>query len=193
MFVNDAPQNKAAADRSALAAALQKVGEGDRSAFAQVYQRTSAKLFGICLRILGNRNEAEEALQEAYINVWQKAEGFDAARSSPITWLATLARNKAIDRLRARGSRPSEPLGPDALAVPDRSASADQGLEQADEGRALARCMSELEDKQAGAIRRAFVDGKTYAELARQDGVPLGTMKSWVRRGLLRLKECLQR
>ncbi|HEV2078587.1 MAG TPA: sigma-70 family RNA polymerase sigma factor [Allosphingosinicella sp.] len=169
------------------------MGEGDRSAFAQVYQRTSAKLFGICLRILGNRNEAEEALQEAYINVWQKAEGFDAARSSPITWLATLARNKAIDRLRARGSRPSEPLGADALEVPDPSAPADDRLEQAEEGRALARCMSELEDKQAGAIRRAFFGGATYAELATHEGVPLGTMKSWVRRGLLRLKECLQR
>ena len=193
MCVNDLPHSKASADRSALAAALQKVGQGDRSAFAQVYQRTSAKLFGICLRILGNRNEAEEALQEAYINVWQKAEGFDAARSSPITWLATLARNKAIDRLRARGSRPSEPLGADALAVPDPSASADHGLEQAEEGRALARCMSELEGKQAGAIRRAFFGGETYAELASHEGVPLGTMKSWVRRGLLRLKECLQR
>ena len=193
MWVNDVPPNKASADRSALAAALQKVGQGDRSAFAQVYQRTSAKLFGVCLRILGNRNEAEEALQEAYINIWQKAEGFDSARSSPITWLATLARNKAIDRLRARGSRPSEPLGSDALAVPDPSASADQGLEQADEGKALARCMSELEDKQAGAIRRAFFGGETYAELASREGVPLGTMKSWVRRGLLRLKECLQR
>lgn len=191
--MNDAPHNKASADRSALAAALAKVGEGDRSAFAQVYQRTSAKLFGICLRILGNRNEAEEALQEAYINVWQKAEGFDATRSSPITWLATLARNKAIDRLRARGSRPSEPFGADALAVPDPSAPADHRLEQVEEGRALAGCMSELEDRQAGAIRRAFFGGETYAELASSEGVPLGTMKSWVRRGLLRLKECLQR
>jgi len=132
-------------------------------------------------------------LQEAYINVWQKAAGFDPARSSPITWLAALARNKAIDRLRARGSRPSEPLGDDALAIADPSASASERLESAEEGRLLARCIAELEERQATPIRQAFFGGATYAELATREGVPLGTMKSWVRRGLLRLKECLQR
>jgi RNA polymerase sigma-70 factor (ECF subfamily) len=180
-------------DRETLAAALSRVAQGDRAAFAQVYERTSAKLFGICLRILGNRNEAEEALQEAYINVWQKASGFDPARSSPITWLAALARNKAIDRLRARGSRPSEPLGDDALAVADPAASAPDRIETAEEGQLLARCIGELEERQAAPIRQAFFGGATYAELATREGVPLGTMKSWVRRGLLRLKECLQR
>jgi RNA polymerase sigma-70 factor (ECF subfamily) len=191
--MNDFSRGTASRDREALATALSRVGEGDRSAFAQVYERTSAKLFGVCLRILGNRNEAEDALQEAYINVWQKASGFDPARSSPITWLAALARNKAIDRLRARGSRPSEPLGDDALAVADPAASASDRLESGEEGQLLARCIEELEDRQAGPIRRAFFGGATYAELATLEGVPLGTMKSWVRRGLLRLKECLQR
>ena len=191
--MNNSSQGTAHREREALAEALAKVARGDRSAFAQVYERTSAKLFGICLRILGNRNEAEEALQEAYINVWQKAAGFDPARSSPITWLAALARNKAIDRLRARGSRPSEPLGEDALAVADPSASASDRLENAEETQLLARCISELEERQATPIRKAFFGGVTYAELASGEGVPLGTMKSWVRRGLLRLKECLQR
>jgi RNA polymerase sigma-70 factor (ECF subfamily) len=190
--VNNFSQGAASRDREALAEALAKVAQGDRSAFAQVYERTSAKLFGICLRILGNRNEAEDALQEAYINVWQRAEGFDPARSSPITWLAALARNKAIDRLRARGSRPSEPLGDDALAVADPAASAPERLETAEEGQLLARCISELEERQATPIRQAFFGGATYAELAARENVPLGTMKSWVRRGLLRLKECLQ-
>jgi RNA polymerase sigma-70 factor (ECF subfamily) len=179
--------------RSALVAAMGKIQRGDRAAFAKVYKDTSAKLFGVCLRILGNRNEAEEVLQEAYITVWQKAASFDASRSSPITWLAALARNKAIDRLRSRASRPAEALGADAYMIPDPAASAPDGIESAQAGQALARCMDELEDKQAAPIRKAFFTGTTYAELASNEGVPLGTMKSWVRRGLLRLKECLQR
>lgn len=179
--------------RSALVAAMRKVEQGDRAAFAKVYQDTSAKLFGICLRILGNRSEAEEALQEAYINVWQKASGFDPARSSPITWLSALARNKAIDRLRNRASRPVAEMGAEAMAVADPAASAADGLEASDEGRILSRCIDELEAKQAGAIRQAFFGGASYVELATREGVPVGTMKSWVRRGLLRLKECLQR
>lgn len=181
------------ADRSALTDALVDVGRGNRGAFADVYQRTSAKLFGVCLRILGNHSEAEEALQEAFINVWRKAGAFDPQRSSPITWLAALARNKAIDRLRARASRPAERLDDDALEIADPTPSAAVALESSEEGVRLAGCLEELEAKQANAIRNAFYQGATYAELATRDAIPLGTMKSWVRRGLLRLKDCLER
>lgn len=187
------PASPAARSRSGLAAAMIRIEQGDRAAFAKVYQDTSAKLFGICLRILGNRSEAEEALQEAYINVWHKAGRFDPDRSSPITWLAALARNKAIDRLRARGSRPLAEIGAEAMAVPDPAVSAFDTLEAADDALVLSRCIDELEPNQAGAIRQSFLGGATYSELASREGVPLGTMKSWVRRGLLRLKECLQR
>ena len=180
-------------ERSDLAKALSDVGRGNRSAFAEVYNRTSAKLFGVCLRILGNRSEAEEALQETYLNVWRKAEAFDPARSSPITWLAALARNKSIDRLRAGGGRLAEPLEDEVLAVADPAASAFEKLEVRDETRVLAGCIEELEARQSAAIRKAFFGGATYAELAAWEGVPLGTMKSWVRRGLVRLKECLGR
>ncbi len=171
-----------------LSTALSKVGGGDRAAFAQVYHHTSAKLLGVCLRVLGNRSEAEDALQEAFIKIWLKAGAFDPARSSPITWLAALARNTAIDRLRARASRPSEPLSWEALAVADPSASASQNLEASEESRLIARSIDQLEARQAVAIRGAFFGGATYAELARREGVPLGTMKSWVRRGLSSLK-----
>jgi RNA polymerase sigma-70 factor (ECF subfamily) len=189
--MNDAP--RATRQRGRLADDLMKVAGGDRSAFAEVYRSTSAKLFGICLRILNNRSEAEEALQEAYVNVWRKAEAFDPARSSPITWLAALARNKAIDRLRARGSRPAEALGVEALALPDPAASAPERIEASEERRQLSRCIDELETNQARAIRTAFFRGATYAELAAEERVPLGTLKSWIRRGLLRLRECLER
>ena len=186
-------QSETSRDRADLAKALSDVGHGNRSAFSEVYNRTSAKLFGVCLRILGNRSEAEEALQETYLNVWRKAEAFDPARSSPITWLAAVARNRAIDRLRARGPRPAEALEDEALAVADTGASAFEKLEVRDEARVLAGCIEELEAKQSAAIRSAFFSGATYAELAAQEGVPLGTMKSWVRRSLLRLRECLGR
>ena len=179
--------------RAALRTALVATGHGDRRAFALVYQRTSAKLFGVCLRILGSRNEAEDALQEAYVNVWRKAAGYDPAKSSPISWLAALARNKAIDRLRARGTRAHSPIDEEAMALVDPAPSATDRIEAGEDARRLGGCIDELEDKQRGAIRAAFFDGATYSELATRGGVPLGTMKSWVRRGLMRLKECLER
>ena len=178
--------------RRRLSDALARAGRGSRSALAEVYEATSAKLFGICLRILNDRAEAEDALQDIYLNVWRKAGSFDAERASPITWLATLARNRSIDRLRAGGSRRSEPVEA-ALAIPDPSPDAAAALETAETGRSLAACIEELETQRAEAIRTAFFGGATYADLAERSGVPLGTMKSWVRRGLLQLRECLER
>ncbi len=174
-----------------LADELQRVGQQDRAAFGQVYSRTSAKLFGVCLRILGNRSDAEGILQEVYVTVWQKAGGFDPLRASPITWLATIARNKAIDRLRKR--RDSRPIDDDVLNIEDDGPTAFALIEQAEDGRRLSGCLGELEEDQASVIRRAFFGGATYAELAARDKIPLGTLKSRVRRGLMRLKECLQR
>ena len=131
-------------------------------------------------------------MQDIYLIVWRKAGTFDAERASPITWLATLARNRSIDRLRALGGRPSEPVEA-ALDVADPSPDAAAVLEDAQASSALSGCISELEARKADAIRTAFFEGATYAELADRNGVPLGTMKSWVRRGLLQLKECLER
>jgi len=97
--------------RTQLAAALRRVAEGDRAALRLVYDETAAKLFGVCLRILNDRSEAEDVLQDVYITVWQKARAFDEARASPITWLVAIARNRAIDRLRSgRVARLSDPI-----------------------------------------------------------------------------------
>jgi RNA polymerase sigma-70 factor (ECF subfamily) len=183
----------ASAERAQLSRALARVAEGSQAALAEVYERTSAKLFGICLRILGEASEAEDALQDIYINVWRKAGSFDPAKGSPITWLAALARNRSIDRKRAQGSRPAPAPVDEAAEIPDGGPSALDRLEAKDERGRLARCLSELEDRQNRAIRAAFFDGLSYPELADRWSVPLGTMKSWIRRGLLRLKDCLER
>jgi RNA polymerase sigma-70 factor (ECF subfamily) len=181
------------ATRSQLAAALVRVAAGDRAALRIIYQDTSAKLFGVCLRILRDRSEAEDVLQDVYVTVWRKAAAFDPGRASPITWLVAIARNRAIDRLRASGvSRRMEPIEA-ADAVSDPAPAAVERVEQAQEQQRLARCLEELEARHASAIRSAFLDGTTYEELAAHMSVPLGTMKSWIRRGLLKLRACLER
>lgn len=179
-----------AAARAALAEALVATGERDRSAFRQVYRLTSAKLFGVCIRICGDRQAAEDVLHEVYLTVWKRAAGYEPGRASPITWLATIARNKAIDWRRSAANRPSLELAqtPD---VADDAPSAVDGLLEREADRALHLCLDDLEANQREAIHSAFFGGLTYAELAQRQAVPLGTMKSWVRRGLLRLKECL--
>lgn len=181
-----------AAGRQLLSDALVRAGRGSEEALAEVYQATSAKLYGICLRILGRREEAEDALQDVYINVWRKAASFDPARASPITWLAVLARNRSIDRLRSRGGRTDTAIE-EASEVADPSPGADAAIEAGQERARLQACIAELEQRQAQSIRAAFFNGLTYGELAAREDVPAGTMKSWIRRGLLRLKECLQR
>lgn len=170
---------------------LDGVARGDRRALSELYERTSAKLYGICLRLLGSEAEAQDALQDAYVTVWQKAARFDASKASPITWLCVLARNKAIDRLRRQpvvGGELEE-----ALAVPDSGLSALELVEQAQEADRLSRCLEELEERSRAMIRAAFLEGATYSQLAERESVPLGTMKSWIRRGLQRLRGCLER
>jgi RNA polymerase sigma factor (sigma-70 family) len=182
----------AEASRSQLAAALVRVASGDRAALRMVYQDTSAKLFGVCLRILNDRSEAEDVLQDVYVTVWRKAGGFDPTRASPITWLVTIARNRAIDRLRSGGvNRRTEPIEA-ADHVSDPAPAAAERVERAQEQQRLARCLEELEARHAAAIRAAFLEGATYDELAQRMKVPLGTMKSWIRRGLLKLRACLE-
>jgi RNA polymerase sigma-70 factor (ECF subfamily) len=179
------------ASRSQLAAALTRVAAGDRAALRMVYQDTSAKLFGVCLRILNDKSEAEDVLQDVYVTVWRKAAGFDPDRASPITWLVAITRNRAIDRLRASAlMRRMEPIE-SADAVSDPAPVAVERVELAQQHERLANCLEELEARQSAAIRAAFLDGATYEELAQRMSVPLGTMKSWIRRGLLKLRTCL--
>lgn len=183
----------AEARRRQLSAALNRVARGDRAALRLVYEMTSAKLFGVCLRILNDRSEAEDVLQDVYLTVWRKAASFDEARASPITWLVAIARNRAIDRRRSGAvARLSEPIEA-ADAVADSAPTPAETLEIAQENKRLKSCLDEIEERQSAAIRAAFMGGFTYEELAELTGVPLGTMKSWIRRGLAKLRECLER
>ncbi len=191
---NPAPTDTQVADaaRARLREAMLRLADGDRSALEWIYQATSAKLFGICLRILGDRGEAEDALQDVYVSLWQRAKSYDPDRASPIGWLAVFARNRAIDRRRKSKVRSGAVPVDEALELPDREPLADAILESGERSARIHHCISTLESRQQDAIRTAFFEGTTYAELAETRGVPLGTMKSWVRRGLARLKRCLE-
>lgn len=178
--------------RDELAIALGMAGEGDRAAFRRVYEATSAKLLGVTLRILADRQLAEDVLQDTYLTVWKKAGSFDASRASPITWLVTIARNRAIDRLRSGVAARRSTTIDDAFQVADDGPSPAQALETGDDMRRLNDCLGELDDRTGGAIRTAFIEGVTYDALASRENVPLGTMKSWIRRGLMRLRACLE-
>ena len=177
-------------ERAALTAALHRVANGDRAALQDVYRRTSAKLYGVCLRIFPDTHDAEDALQDAFINVWQKASSFDPARASPITWLVALTRNRAIDRLRARGKRVMVPIDVASDVADDRPDAERCMIDAQADARVLA-CIETLSKGDATLIRTAFFDGSTYADIAARAGMPLGTIKSRIRRALLSLRACL--
>lgn len=166
---------------------LDRTGGGDRDSLKLLYAATSAKLFGVIVRILHERGDAEDVLQEVYLTVWRKAAEFDPSRASPITWLVTIARNRAIDRLRARGSRPTSPLDL-AAEIRDESPDAEALLDTADDVKRVQRALATLEPRHAAVIRSAYYEGLTYEALSQREGVPVGTLKSWVRRGLIRMR-----
>ncbi|MGI3170797.1 sigma-70 family RNA polymerase sigma factor [Pseudooceanicola sp. C21-150M6] len=177
------------ATRDDIEALIDRTARQDRAAFADLYRHTSAKLFGVCLRILKSEAETEEAIQEIYIKIWRNADRYRAGGFSPMTWLITIARNHAIDRLRSRRASGSgldeaeeivsEAPGPEALA-----------MATSDRARIVA-CFETLPPDRAEAVRRAYLEGETYAELAARFAVPLNTMRTWLRRSLAKLKECL--
>lgn len=161
----------------------------DRNAFRDLYGRTSAKLFGVVLRILKDRAEAEEALQEIYVKIWQRADRYVQGGYSPISWLVAVARNHALDILRAR-----KPVSDDidvALDIADGGPDPEQATIHQGERRRIDECLGTLEDDKADCVRGAYLDGSSYEELATRHGVPLNTMRTWLRRSLLKLRECL--
>jgi RNA polymerase sigma factor (sigma-70 family) len=181
----------AAADHEALNRLLLQIGRSDRQAFAELYRRTSPKLFGVCMRMLRSRAEADEVLQEIYTTVWNRAATFDASKASALTWLVTLSRNRSIDRLRQH----REDAPADAAVVEDvidEDATPALHAELSQDHRRLQDCMGQLEPQQRHSVREAFFTGATYNEMARRLGVPLGTMKSWIRRSLMQLRACLE-
>ncbi|MPW21844.1 sigma-70 family RNA polymerase sigma factor [Paraburkholderia sp. CNPSo 3157] len=177
--------------RDRLNRILLRVARGDQAAFAELYRLTSSKLFGVCVRMLRDRGEAEDMLQEVYTTVWRRADTFDPSRASAITWLVTLARNRTIDRLRQhREAQLDDAADPDIV---DDQPSPAAIAERSQERRRLERCLEALGEQQRKAVREAFFSGVTYSELAGRASVPLGTMKSWIRRSLMQLKACLER
>ncbi|MES2990379.1 MAG: sigma-70 family RNA polymerase sigma factor [Pseudomonadota bacterium] len=183
-----------------LSRLLARSGLGDRAAFATLYERSSPHLLGVILRIQRDRAQAEDILQEVYVNVWRAARSFDAAQSQPLTWLTSIARNRAIDSLRRKQSQPqlqtnfTHPDEEDS-DVYDTVASDAPGpldlLSRASDARALATCMEGLSAPQRQSVALAFFDGLSHAEVAENMAQPLGTVKSWVRRALQSLKNCL--
>lgn len=178
--------------RDDIADLVQAVALRDRQAFDRLYTATSAKLFGTCLRILKDRGEAEEAVQEVFINIWLKADRFAVTGQSPMSWLIAIARYRAIDRLRARRETVSG-LDDGTLEIRDPAPGPEAQAVASGDRRQLDGCLDELEQGRADAVRAAYLDGDSYADLATRHDVPLNTMRTWLRRSLIRLKECLQR
>ncbi|MEB8385936.1 sigma-70 family RNA polymerase sigma factor [Rhodobacteraceae bacterium KMM 6894] len=168
---------------------IARIATGDRRAFGALYDCTSSKLFGICLRVLNDRGEAEEVLQEVFVKVWNSAKRYRAGGFSPMTWLITIARNAAIDRLRKRRAGQTDLNTVRALVDPAPGPEA-QAVASGERAQ-LAGCLNTLDPARAEAVRRAYLEGETYDELARRFAVPVNTMRTWLRRSLLKLKECL--
>lgn len=166
------------------------VARGQRESLRSVYDATSAKLFGVIVRLVRDREIAEDILQDVYVKVWQRAARYDPERASPITWLSTIARNTAIDHLRRAGRKP-ETTTDELPEIEDDAVPADEMLCSMEDNAALRRCMDELQPDHRRSIRLAFFDGMSHSQLSEQFGVPLGTLKSWIRRGLQSLKGCL--
>lgn len=175
-----------------LEALIRRVAAGDRAAFERLYAAASAKLFGIVLRISRDRASAEDVLQETFVRIWRNAPRYEAASGRPITWMASIARNAAIDavrRRRALDARISPDGDDDALAaVPDETALAvDPGDREA-----LRTCLGRLEAEQRDCVLLAYRDGLSREELAERFDRPVGTIKTWLHRALARLKDCLE-
>lgn len=168
-----------------------RVSLRDRRAFDHLYQATAPKLFGTCLRILRNRAEAEEAVQEVFVKIWLKADRFSVTGQSPMSWLIAIARNQAIDRLRARREATGG-IDDAALDIRDPAPTPEAHSIARAERRLLDGCMAQLDGDRAAAVKGAYLDGHSYADLAVRHGVPLNTMRTWLRRSLMRLKECLE-
>ena len=187
-----------ATDKSArLTVLLSKVALGDQTAFAQFYEITSSHLYGVALRILRDPPAAEEILQEAYVNVWHHAGSYEAAKSQPLTWLTTIVRNRCLDQLRRREldtvTLTSDDDDAPEYDLPSDAMTPAEMLIAGAEARSVKDCVDTLDAGPKQAIALAFYQGLSHSELADHLRQPLGTVKSWVRRGLERLKACLDR
>jgi RNA polymerase sigma-70 factor (ECF subfamily) len=173
-----------------ISALLARVADGDRQAFRTLYVATSAKLYGTVLRIVRRRDIADEVLQEAYVRIWNNAQSFDAARASAITWMATIARNRALDEVRKVRPSSLDDL-PEAQEVRDPQPLASEQLEMAGEHQRLLDCLAALDPQRREIVKLAYLEGRSREELGAMFGAPVATIKTWLHRSLKQLKGCL--
>lgn len=178
------------ASRQDIETYLFRIAQQDRAAHADLYQATSAKLFSVVLRVLSDTTDAEDALHDTYVKIWRFADRYTSSGHSPMTWLITIARNTAIDRLRAR--RVAEPYDDHAEFLADHGPTPEQAAVAGGERAQLHGCLDELPVDRRRAVTGAYLDGRTYAELAVEAAIPINTMRTWLRRSLIRLRECLE-
>jgi len=172
---------------------LSATAAGDVDALHTVYERTSAKIFAVVTQVVGRRDWAEDVTQDVYVRVWRQAHRYRSGRGRPMTWIITIARNLAIDRIRAEGRRRHSDIDDLIEALPADQAGPEQSAIASDEARRLKSCVDELEEHYRVCIRLAYWQGCSHSELADRLGKPLGTVKSWTRRGLMMLRQCLDR
>lgn len=177
-------------DIEALPRLLRAVQNGDERAFARLYRLTAPKLFGLALRILKRHDLAEETLQEAFVKIWHRAETYSAEKGSISGWMATIVRYQAIDILRKRRA-PFDTVPEDADWADEASNPLESAIQDREAQRLLA-CLDALPPEQREMVMQAYFSGETHASLAHMHATPLGTVKTWIRRALQRLKQCLE-
>ncbi|SPA50740.1 sigma-70 family RNA polymerase sigma factor [Cupriavidus taiwanensis] len=175
---------------------LQAVAVGERQALRALYDLTATKLFGLALRITGRRDWAEDVVQESFVSIWHHAGDYRPQLAAPMTWMTAIVRNRALDCLRraaaARVPQTAELEQDLAEWLADDSAGPAELAEASQQARALNRCLQRLEQPQRQAIMLAYLQDLSHAELAERLRAPLGTVKSWIRRGLERLRNCME-
>ena len=189
-------------DPSGLRTLLAHTARGDHAAFEEVYRRTHAHLFGLALRMLGREAAAEDVLQEAFVSIWRNAAQYrsslDGQEVQPMTWLIAIVRNKALDALRRQARRRESELpepddaGADEAPWAEGASSALELLQQAMQSLRIEGCMGELDGGHRQSLALAYYHGLTHQEVAAQMGAPLGSVKAWIRRGLEKLRRCLE-
>ncbi len=173
-----------------LADDLARVAQGDKAAFARIYQATSAKLYGVVLRIVQRRDVTDEIVQEVYVKIWQRAGDFDRWRASPITWMATIARNRALDEVR-KATHLRIDDAPEALNVPDGERLASDWVELNDDYARLLGCLEGLEPMKRDMVKLAYLEGLSREALSERFGHPVATVKTWLHRSLKSLRDCM--
>lgn len=169
---------------------IARVALADRRAFDRLYTLTSGRLFAVALRMMKNNAEAEDVLQDAYVRIWQRAASFRPGEGRAMAWLTTITRNIAIDRMRAR----VVPIAPMDMAqdIPDDKPTPETALAQSEHRARINACLEQLEAQRAEAVRAAYLEGWSYQELADGFDTPLNTIRTWLRRSLMRLRACLE-